>query len=123
MDQASANNRFMTLIILAALQIHSRCGLEGAYRNLQILVSQESHIALMTSVLDACILKDNIYQKKAIWQKAKGESSVAGGFYKSVFGPQTHFSVVPLPNVGSQTHLLWSPDSGDSPQMILAPLP
>ena len=60
-DQASANNRFMTLIILAALQISSRCGIEEAYRNLQILVSQESQITLKTSV------------KKAIWQKAKAK--------------------------------------------------
>ena len=67
MDQTSANNRFMTLIILAALQIYSRCSLEEAYRNLQILVLQESLMTwpydLMTSVLDAYILKDNIYQK------------------------------------------------------------
>ena len=63
MDQTSANNRFMTLIILAALHIQSRYGVEEAYRNLQILVSQESHITVMTSVLDVFILKDNIYQK------------------------------------------------------------
>ena len=61
--------------------------------------------------------------KNAIWQKAKGKrqkakgSLVAGGIYKSVFGPQTRFSVVPLPNVGSQTQTL------GSPQMISAPPP
>ena len=109
MDQTSANNRFMTLIILAALQIHSRCGIEEAYRNLQILVSQESHITLLTSVLDAYILKDNIYQKGHL-AKGKRQFSSQRHLSKSVFG-QTYFSVVPLPNVGSQTHLLWSPDS------------
>ena len=84
-NQTSANNRFMTLIILAALQIHSRCGLEEAYRNLQILVSQESHITLMTSVLDAYILKDNIYQKCHL---AKGERQKAKG--KGQFSSRRH---------------------------------
>ena len=119
-NQTSANNRFMTLIILAALQIYSRCSLEEAYRNLHILVLQESLMTwpydLMTSVLDAFILKDNIYQK-GLLAKGKRQFSSQRHLSKSVFGPQTRFSVVPLPNVGSQTHLLWSPDSGALPRL------
>ena len=137
-NQTSANNRFMTLIILAALQIYSRCSLEEAYRNLHILVLQESLMTwpydLMTSVLDAYILKDNIYQKchlaKGERQKAKGKGQFSSRRHlqECVRPPDSLFSGAPsecwFPDSPSMEPRLWCPaQTLGSPQMISAPPP